>query len=83
MILGALNFSGAFKIDIFEKFHQSVLGVKIKDYAKENEIIVKYEQFKMHIKEEQKRRKEKYSFLNPFKQSKPLSEYLADCNSFT
>ena len=33
MIMGALNFSGAFKIDIFEKFHQSVLGVKIKDYA--------------------------------------------------
>ena len=33
MILGALNFSGAFKVDIFDKFHQSVLGVKIKDYA--------------------------------------------------
>ena len=33
MILGALNFSGAFGINIFETFHQSVLGVTIKDYA--------------------------------------------------
>ena len=33
MIIGSLNFSGAFKIDVFEKFHQNVLGVKIKDYA--------------------------------------------------
>ena len=33
MIMGTLNFSGAFKIDIFEKFHQSVLGVKIGEFA--------------------------------------------------
>lgn len=33
MIMGTLNFSGAFKIDIFEKFHQSVLDVKIGDFA--------------------------------------------------
>ena len=33
MIIGTLNFSGAFKIDIFEKFHQSVLDVKIGDFA--------------------------------------------------
>lgn len=29
MIIGAINFSGAFGIDIFEKFHQSVMDVKI------------------------------------------------------
>ena len=33
MILGAIDFSGAFNIKIFETFHQSVLGVTIKDYA--------------------------------------------------
>ena len=33
MIMGALNFSGAFKVNVFETFHQSVLGVKIKDFA--------------------------------------------------
>lgn len=32
----------------------------------------------MHIKESRAKRKEKYSFINPFKQSKPLKEYLDD-----
>ena len=33
MIMGSLNFSGAFNIKIFETFHQSVLGVKIGEFA--------------------------------------------------
>ena len=33
MILGTLNFSGAFKISIFETFHQNVMKFAIKDYA--------------------------------------------------
>lgn len=32
MILGALDFSGAFKIEIFEKFHETVMSFAIKDY---------------------------------------------------
>ena len=32
MIIGAINFSGAFGIDIFEKFHQSVMEVKIAEW---------------------------------------------------
>ena len=39
-------------------------------------LLLKYEQFKMHIKDVQNRAKEKYSFLNPFSQSKPLRDYL-------
>ena len=68
-------FTGVIIIDLF---YSSKLYIKIKDYAKENNITIKYEQFKMHIKEKQTERKEKYSFLNPFKQTKPLKEYLAD-----
>ena len=55
-----------------------MLYLKIREYAKENDITVKYEHFKMHIKDVQTKRKEKYSFLTPFKQSKSLKEYLAD-----
>lgn len=33
MILGSLNFSGAFKIEVFEKFHESVMNVKIGEFA--------------------------------------------------
>ena len=32
MIIGAINFSGAFGIDIFETFHQSVMDVKIGEW---------------------------------------------------
>ena len=33
MILGSLNFSGAFEIEIFEKFHESVMNIKIGEFA--------------------------------------------------
>lgn len=68
-------FTGFILIDFF---YSGKLYLKIREYAKNNDITVKYEQFKMHIKENQAKRKEKYSFLNPFKQTKPLSDYLAD-----
>ena len=68
-------FTGAIVIDLF---YSTNLFIKIKNYAKENNFTVKYEQFKVHIKEEQTKRKEKYSFLNPFRQTKSLKEYLAD-----
>ena len=68
-------FTGTIVIDLV---YSSKLYIKIKEFAKENDITVKYEQFKIHIKEKQAERKEKYSFLNPFKQTKPLWEYLTD-----
>lgn len=66
-------FTGFIVIDFF---YSAKLYLKIKKYAKDNDITIKYEQFKMHIKDVQNRAKEKYSFLNPFSQSKPLRDYL-------
>lgn len=63
---------------IIDTVYSSNLYIKIKKYAKENNATVKYEQFKIHIKDLQAKRKEKYSFLNPFRQTKPLKEYLTD-----
>ena len=68
-------FTGCIVIDAV---YSSKLYIKIRRYAKENNITVKYEQLKVHIKDVQKNAKEKYSFINPFKQSKPLKEYLAN-----
>ncbi len=68
-------FTGCIIIDFI---YSGKLYLKIREYAKNNDITVKYEQFKMHIKDAQAKRKEKYSFLNPFKQSKPLKDYLVD-----
>ena len=68
-------FTGCIIIDFV---YSTKLYNKIKKYAKENDITVKYEQFKINIKDSQSKRKEKYHFINPFKQSKPLKDYLAD-----
>ena len=68
-------FSGFIIIDFV---YSTNLYNKIKTFAKENDFIVKYEQFKVHIKETQIMAKEKYSFLNPFRQTKSLKDYLID-----
>lgn len=65
-----------FGIIILDFIYSTKLLVKIRKFAKENEIEVKYEEFKCHIKKMQQERREKYSFLFPFKQTKPLHEYL-------
>ena len=68
-------FSGVIVIDLF---YSTGIYLKIQKYAKENDIIVKYEQFKLSIKELQQKNREKYSFINPFKQTKTLKEYLEE-----
>ena len=68
-------FTGFIVIDFF---YSGKLYLVIRKYAKNNDITVKYEQFKMHIKDIQNKSKEKYSFLNPFKQTKSLIDYLVD-----
>lgn len=68
-------FSGCMIIDTI---YSTRLYNKIKQYAFDNNIIIKYELLKMHIKDIQKQAKEKYSFLNPFRQTKSLIEYLVD-----
>lgn len=66
-------FTGCIVIDFC---YSSKLYLKIRKYAKSNNIDVMYEKLKLHIKEKQEERKEKYSFLLPFYQTKNLIEYL-------
>ena len=68
-------FFGTITIDIVTS---TKLLVKLKKFAKENEIEIKYEEFKNHIHDFQKQTMEKYSFLFPFKGTKPLKDYLSD-----
>ena len=48
----------------------------IKKFAKDNDIIVKYEKLKLYIKEMQEMTANQYSFMFPFKQVKGISNYL-------
>lgn len=65
-----------FGVIVIDFIYSTKVLVKIRKFAKENQIEVKYEEFKSHIQERQKLAEEKYSFLLPFKQTKSLKSYL-------
>lgn len=52
------------------------LAVKLRNFAKENDILVKFEELKKHIREEQKIRREKIHFMFAFKTTERLSDTL-------
>ncbi len=39
------------------------LAEKIKTFAEENDMVIRYEEFKRHIRESSEERKEKYRFM--------------------
>ena len=70
-ILGILL--GVMIIDVIYSF--KILS-KITRFAKENNLIIKYEDLKKYIRDIEEKAKNKYSFIFPFKQSKSINEYL-------
>ena len=68
-------FFGVLTLDIA---HSMNLVFKIKKFAKENEILVKFEELKNSIREGQERRKEKINYVFAFKASKHLADLLAE-----
>lgn len=78
------NLSFSFVLGIFfgtiviDTIYSTKIFKKIRKFAKENKILIKYEEFKSFIQNLQKRGKEKYSFVFAFKQTKSLKEYLTD-----
>lgn len=65
-----------FGIIVLDFIYSTKLLVKIRKFAKDNELEVKYEELKLEIKERQKKLREKYSFLFAFRQTLPLKDYL-------
>ncbi len=88
-ILGALNwlarnlafsfvigmFYGVFIIDAAHSFH---LAAKLRRFADENDVIIKYESLKAHIRSVQERSAQKYHFFRPFATSRDLTEHLRE-----
>jgi uncharacterized membrane protein len=80
----SVNLSFSFILGIFfgllimDVIYSTKVLVKIRKFAKNNDIKVKYEEFKEHIHDIQKEMGEKYSFLFAFKQNKPFHDYLTD-----
>lgn len=68
-------FFGVFTIDVA---HSANLVLKLKRYASEHDVVVKYESIKEHIHANQIRLSEKYYFFRPFRSSVPLKEHLKE-----
>ena len=68
-------FYGVFIIDVV---HSAQLVAKLKRFAEENGVVVRYERLKERIRAEQVREREKYRFFQPFKTSRELGEYLRE-----
>ncbi len=68
-------FFGFFIIDVV---HSAQLIAKLKQLAIENDIIVKYENLKLQIRNAHERNKKKYHFFTPFRSEMSLSEHLKE-----
>ncbi len=68
-------FFGVFAIDVA---HSVQLTAKLKKYAEDNGVIVKYEHFKLQIRKFGEKNKKKYGFLLPLRLDRPISEYLKE-----
>ena len=68
-------FFGVFIIDIA---YSSQLVIKIKLFADENDVIVKYENLKSYIRSIHDRTSQKSHFLFSFKSERPLAEHLRE-----
>ena len=67
-----------FGIFIVDAVHSTHLLVKLKKFAEENDVVLKYEALKSNIRSYHEKTKEKYHFLFPFKSNRPLFEHLKE-----
>lgn len=68
-------FFGVFIIDVA---HSANLVVKLKKFAEENQVVVRYEALKKHIQEARQESRLKFQFFRPFRGERPLSEHLRE-----
>ena len=68
-------FFGVFVIDVC---HSAQLVARIKTFADENDMVIKYENIKHHIREVHLQRAQKYHFFTPFHSERSLGEILKD-----
>ena len=67
-----------FGIFLIDGAHSCNLAVRLKQFAEENDIIVRYEALKDHILASHERNKENYRFFRPFREVKPLTVLLKE-----
>ena len=61
---------------ILDVTRSAQLVVKLKAYAEDNDVIVRYEALKTHIRQRRESIALKYHFFRPFRSDLPLSQHL-------
>ena len=67
-----------FGVFIIDAVHSAQLVAKLKKFAEENDVVIRYEEIKAHIRKAHDRSKLKYHFFRPFRSEKPLYEHLKE-----
>lgn len=68
-------FFGVFILDVV---HSAQLVAKLKKFADDYEVIVRYEHLKAHIRSRYADTKQTYHFFRPFRSDKPLAEHIRE-----
>ncbi|MCQ2558920.1 MAG: putative ABC transporter permease [Oscillospiraceae bacterium] len=68
-------FFGVFMVDVG---HSTQIITKLRAYAVENDVIVRYEAVKLQIRQHHEAARSKYHFFRPFHSDKPLREHLKE-----
>lgn len=75
--MGAGFFTGVFfGVFLTDVIHSAQLIAKLKRFAEDNNVIVRYEAIKAHIRTQQEKAKQTYHFFLPFRSVTPLTEHL-------
>lgn len=72
-------FFGVFIIDVI---HSAQLVVKLKKFAEDNDVIVRYETLKAHIRNHYEESRKKYHFFRPFRSERSLQEHLSELKDY-
>ena len=68
-------FFGVFSLDVA---HSVQLVAKLKRFAEENDVVIRYEALKAHIRSHYEATAQKYRFFRPFHTERPLAEHLKE-----
>lgn len=68
-------FFGVFIVDVV---NSAQLVAKLKKFAEENNVIVRFETIKAEIRQKREQAKKRYNFFRPFHMETPLAEHLKD-----
>lgn len=66
-------FFGVFLIDVV---HSAQLVVKLRQFADEHQVVLRYERIKSHIRAAHDQTAQQYHFFQPFRSERPLNEHL-------